>query len=449
MAHLTEGQFRRSRHAFIAALALGFQLSFTGVSPQLLAQAPGAGVTPGSGGGFGPAPSGDQPDTASIAALLHEAVDKIQTTAYRTETRATICTKALRALLTQLGPTAQSFDRDLTSMQDDAAEAELVRILQAIASTPGMRFGLRELTERAIQAWCKQHDPYTRYTRSDDIRLVQLMMSKATGSGVGVTIMEKDDAFQCFPLPGSPAEAGGVVAGDKLISVDGKPVDGKPLDYVIAAIRGGPPGSEVLLRVAHGFGRQQTLRLTRETLTTPAVLIEKKLSGMILRVRKFNKEMPGEARAALSQLSAGASLTIDLRGCPGGSLDRAVEFASMFLEPGEPIVTVRSRDRADEVINAAKPREFKPSSIICLQDTGTASAAELVIAALVNSKTARAASQGPKSYGKGVVQTPIELRGGGQVVITSGELIAPQGQTWDTVGLLPSVENRGRIFPKD
>ena len=125
------------------------------------------------------------------------------------------------------------------------------------------------------------------------------------------------------------------------------------------------------------------------------------------------------------------------------------EFVSMFLEPGDNIVTVRTRDRPDEVINATKPREFTPAAIICLQDNGTASAAELVIAALVNSKTARAASQGPKTHGKGVVQTPIELRGGGKLDITSGELIAPQGLTWDTTGLLPSVENRGRIFPKD
>ena len=444
MDHNPGGRFRGTRHAFHVALALGVLfIGPGGASQHLSAQAPGVPLT---------APdtsSSDPSEAAPIAALLHEAVEKIHATAYRTETRAVICTKALHALLAQLGPSVQSFDRDLTMLQDDAAEAELIRILQGVAATPGQRFGLRELAERAIQAWCKQHDPYTRYTRSDDIRLVQLMMSKATGSGVGVTIMEKDNAFQCYPLPGSPAEAGGVVAGDKLLSVDGKPVEGKPLDYVVAAIRGGPPGSEVLLRVAHGFGREQTLRLTRETLTTPSVMVEKKLSGLILRIRKFSKEMPGEARAALAQLSPGASLTIDLRGCPGGSLDRAVEFVGMFLEAGEPIVTVRTRDRADEVINATKPREFKPSSIICLQDGGTASAAELVIAALVNSKTARAASQGPKSYGKGVVQTPIELRGGGQIAITSGELIAPQGQTWDTIGLLPSVENRGRIFPKD
>lgn len=388
-------------------------------------------------------------DVAAVAALVHEAAEQIQRTAYRTETRAVICAKALRGLIEQLGESAKSFDKDLSGMPDDAAEAEFVQILQKLAATPGQRYGLRELAERAIQAWCKQHDPYTRYIRSDDVRLVQLMMAKATGSGVGMTVMDKDGAFHCYPLPGSPAEAGGVLAGDRLISVDGKPVDGKPLSYAVAAIRSGPPGSEVLLRVAHGFGREQTLRLTREALTTPTVLVEKKLSGLILRVRKFNNELAADARAALAQLGPGASLTLDLRGCPGGNLDRAVDFAEMFLDPGEPIVTVRTRGKPDEVIAATKPREFKPAAIICLQDGGTASAAELVIAALVNSKTARAASQGEKTYGKGVLQTAMDLRGGGHLEITSGELIAPQGVTWDSTGLLPSVDNRGRIFPKD
>jgi carboxyl-terminal processing protease len=423
MACMPRGCSRIARHARIAVLALGLV-----------------------GGAF--AQEGAQ-DAASITALVHEAVEKIHQNAYRTQPRAVICTQALRALIAQLGENAKVHDRDLSNLQDDAAESQLVGILQAIAATPGQRFGLRELAERALQAWCKQHDPYTRYIRSDDVRLVQLMMAKATGSGVGVTVIDKNNAFYCYPLPGSPAEAGGVVAGDRLISVDGKPLDEKPLDYAIAAIRGGPPGSEVLLRVAHSFGREQTIRLTREALTSPTVLVEKKLSGLIMRVRRFNKDMPAEARTALAQLSPGASLTLDFRGCPGGSLERAVEFAGMFLDQGEPIVAVRTRGRPDEVISATKPREFKPAAIICLQDGGTASAAELVIAALIHSKTARAASQGQKTYGKGVVQNVYELRGGGRLELTTGEMIAPQGLTWDTIGLLPSIDNRGRIFPKD
>jgi carboxyl-terminal processing protease len=386
-------------------------------------------------------------DPATITSLVKEVTDHVTKSAYKTEPKAIIYTKALKGLVTQLGESARSQEKDLSTMIDDAAEAEFIRILQAIASTPGQRLSLRELAERALQAYCRQHDAYTRYVRSDELKLVKLM-ARTTGSAVGMSVMEKEDGFYCYPLPGSPAEAAGIKAGQKLVSVDGKPVEGRSLEYLAAVIRGAP-GTEVSLRVEHTFGRAQTIRVTRETLATPSVLTEKRVSSFILRVRKFSKEMLTEARAALSQLNPGGTLTIDFQGCPGGDLDVALEFAGMFMEPGEQIVTVRRRGQPDEVISANKPREFKPSGVILLQDSGTASGAELVIAALIASKSARGASQGTKSYGKGLTQNGIDLRGGGRLILTTGELIAPQGQTWDKIGLLPSLENRGRIFPKD
>ena len=384
---------------------------------------------------------------AGVTALVREAVGQLNAVAYRNDPIPLIYTKALRGLVATLGEGARSQDKDLTTMIDGAAEAEFMSSLQALSTAPGQRQSLRDLAEQAIKIYCKQHDPYTRYVEADDVRLAQLM-GKTTGSGVGMSINEKNGVFFCYPLPGSPAEAAGVKAGDKLLTVDGKPVVEKPLEYLAGLIRGAP-GTEVNLRVEHGFGRAQTVRVTREALTTPSVFTEKKVTGFVLRVRKFSKELIEETRSALSQISQGSTLTLDLRGCPGGDLDVAIQFASLFLDAGEPIVTVRTRGKPDEVNSATKPREIKPAAIVLLQDEGTASAAELVIAALVNSKMARAASQGAKTYGKGVLQTRIELRGGGVLTLTTGELIAPQGQTWDLVGLLPSLDNRGRIFARD
>lgn len=386
-------------------------------------------------------------DLQSVTAVMKEAVGQIHTLAYRTEPIPVIYTKALRLLLSSLGMEAQAQGKDFTTMIDGAAEAAFMDALQALASAPGQRLSLRDLAEQSLKLYCKQHDPYTRYVEADDVRIAQLM-GKASGSGVGMSINEKNGTFLCYPLPGSPAEAAGVKAGDKLLAVDGKSVHEKPLEYLAGLIRGAP-GTEVNLRVEHGFGRAQTVRVTREALTTPTVFVEKKVTGMVLRVRKFSSELLNEARQALGSLSQGGTLTLDLRGCPGGDLDVAIAFTSLFLEQGEPIVTIRTRGKPDEVATATKPREFKPAAIILLQDEGTASGAELVIAALVNSKTARAASQGAKTYGKGVLQTRVELRGGGVLTVTTGELVAPQGRGWDLAGLLPSLENRGRIFPRE
>src|SRR5689334_23312021 len=132
MARMPGGWLRMIQQAWAAALAVGV-----------------AGAVPAQE---------ETQEATAVASLFHEAAEKIQTTAYRTESRAVICTKALHGIVALLGESARGYDRDLSTMQDDAAEAELVRSLQKIAATPGERYGLRELAERAIQAWCKQHD---------------------------------------------------------------------------------------------------------------------------------------------------------------------------------------------------------------------------------------------------------------------------------------------------
>ncbi len=389
----------------------------------------------------------DTEDPAFVQRLVQEVVNQITLDAYKLDPKPVIYTKALAGLAKQLGGAAAAEAKDLTTMIDEAAEQEYFRILKALSEAPGQRLSYRELAERSIQEYCKQHDDYTRYIRTDEAKLIK-NMSQPGSSSVGMSVMEKGGAFYCYPIQGSPAEAAGIKNGTKLLSVDGKPVQDRPLPYLAALIRGAP-GSEVSLRVEHTFGRAQTVRVTRETLTMPAVIAEKRMGGMTLKVRKFTKEMLGEVRTALAGLSAGNTLTIDLQGCPGGDLDVAEEFAGMFLEPGEQIVTERYRGKPDKVISATKPREFKPVAVILVQDGGTASGSELVIAALVNSTAARGRSSGAKSFGKGVTQTATDLRAGGYLVITSGELIAPQGQTWDKTGLLPSADNRGRIFERD
>ncbi|MEY4484875.1 MAG: hypothetical protein RL693_2327, partial [Verrucomicrobiota bacterium] len=305
-----------------------------------------------------------------VTAMVHEAVEKLHTDAYRSDAKAVIYQKALQGLSAELGDSVKAPDRDLSQLSDAGAETAFHEALQAMASTPGQRLSLRNLAERSLQAYCKQHDPYTRYICADDAELVQLM-NKATGSGIGMSINEKKEVIYCYPMPGSPAEAAGIKNGDKLLSVDGKSLEKKPLEYVASLIRGAP-GTEVSLRVEHGFGRIQSVKITREALTTPAVIAQKKVSGYILRVRKFSNELLKESREALKAMTQGSTLTLDLRGCPGGDLDAAIKFAEMFLDSGEPIVTVRMRGRPDEINTANKAREFNPAAIVLLQDEGTA-----------------------------------------------------------------------------
>lgn len=379
--------------------------------------------------------------------LFYEVAAKIRTRAYHPESLPVICTKALHGLVQRLGEGARAHDRDFSALSETEAEAGFEKAMLALAALPGQRQGLRDLVESAVQAWCLQHDPYTRYLRGSDYAQIT-RLAASSGSGVGMSVQEKKGGIFCYPMPGSPAEVAGVKNGDQLLAVDGIETSGKPIQLVGALILGAS-ATPVQLRVRHAFGREQTMKIVREPLTTPNVRIEPLTTSLRVSIRKFNADVVKDVRAALAQTNPGGTLTLDLRGNVGGQLEPAIELASLFMEPGETIVTLRERDKPDDVRIARKPREFKIPAIILNQDEGTASAAEMFIAALVGSESNRAVSRGPKTYGKAIFQDPIELTHGGALFLSTGELIAPQGRTWEGIGLLPSLENHRRIFPKD
>ncbi len=394
--------------------------------------------------GFSQEPS---PDAKAAFDLFREVTDKITARALKPEPLRVICTKALRGVVQQLGEAARPHDRDFSALSDSAALDGFEQAMLALAALPGQRQGLRDLVESALQAWCLQHDPYTRYIRSSDYSQIRRLVT-SSGSGVGMSVEEKKEGIFCYPVPGSSAEVAGIKNGDQLLAVNGIDTAGKPIQLVGALIRGAP-GSEVQLRVRHAFGREQTMKIVREPLTTPNVRVEPLTTSLRITIRKFNDNVVKDVRAALAQATPGTTLTLDLRGNDGGQLEPAIELASLFMEPGETIVTLRERDKPDDVRTAQKPREFKIPAIILNQDEGTASASEMFIAALVGSESNRAVSRGPKTYGKGVFQGVTELSHGGALILTTGELIAPQGRTWEGIGLLPSLENNRRIFPKE
>ncbi|TLD68328.1 PDZ domain-containing protein [Phragmitibacter flavus] len=411
-------------------LACGLWLSFS--SSASLAQQPEA--------------QSDQ-DLAAVTKLVQEVVDKLDEHALHPQPKPVIYQKAWLGLLLEMGRSELAAEHDFTVMSSAQSLKTFISAINELAKAPGQRRSLRELAESALQRYCRQHDPYTRYTRSEEYHQINLL-NKGKGSQVGMSIHEKDGSYFCYPMPQSPAEVAGIKAGDRLISVDGRAIDGRPLLYIASLIKGGAPGSKVALRVEHRFGRAESITVTRETLEMPSVTVEKKITGFVLRVRRFDDDLLEVTRKALASLKPSSTLTIDLRGCAGGKVSVAVGFAELFLNSGEEVVRLRMRDASDEIFKATKAPEFKAAAIILLQDEGTASAAEMVIAALINTKAQRATSQGSKTFGKGVVLTSLELKGGGSLLVTSSEMIAPQGRGWDGIGLLPSLENNGKIFPE-
>ncbi len=337
---------------------------------------------------------------------------------------------------------------ELKSRSEVEAWTYFKQAIRELAARPGQRMSLSDLIETGLRHYCPTVDDWTKYYTMADYGRIKRGGAAGAGS-IGINLREaaNGEVF-LYPLPGGPAGFAGIVAGDKLLTVDGRKLDGKPIELVASWIKG-EPGSQTTLRVERRDGRAELVAVNREELESAPVMIEKEVSGVTVRIRFFSRDIAERVATALKETKVVRGLTIDLRGCIGGSMMAAVETADLFLPIGKLIMTLA--ERGEEVRHFVSEKEpiLSLRSISILQDEGTASAAEIFIAALVENLPSQAASAGEKSYGKGVVQLEHELAGGGKLHVTTGVIFGPGGKSWNGVGLLPSVGNNGEIYPKE
>jgi len=236
--------------------------------------------------------------------------------------------------------------------------------------------------------------------------------------------------------PESPAAEAGLLGGDIIQSVDGWETSGGSVGEVVQRLRG-PDGTAVAVEVSRD-GITYHYSLIRSVVTTQDVTVDQ-LEGGVLRIQvgTFTRGVGRDVRQAMAQdpdaISGGVIL--DLRGNPGGLLDEAVEVASSFLDGG-PVVSYEQRDAPDRVLNAVGDGNTT-TSLVVLVDGGTASAAEVVAAALQDRN--RAVVVGSRTFGKGSVQEPIELPDGSAIELTIGRYLTPNGRVIDGVGVEPDV----------
>lgn len=336
---------------------------------------------------------------------------------------------------------------DLAALSEPEAWPVFKGYLERLASQPGQRLTLTDLIETGLRKFCPTIDDWTKYYTVADYARIQQGGAGATGT-IGVNLREVGDGeIYLYPLPGGPAGFAGIAAGDRLLTVDGRKLDGKPLELVASWIKG-PPGSQTTLRVERRNGRSELVAVNREELDSTPFHVEKELTGLTIRVRFFSKDLAERVESALRTAGALRGLTIDLRGCTGGSMLAAVQLADLFLPVGKRILSLSERGREVAHFDSQKEPVVQPRSFSILQDEGTGSAAEIFIAAVVENLPGQAGSAGAPSYGKGVVQMEVPLAGGGKINLTTGMMFGPGGKSWNGVGLVPSVANAGQIFPE-
>jgi carboxyl-terminal processing protease len=277
-------------------------------------------------------------------------------------------------------------------------------------------------------------DQYTRYLKPEDLeQFTTRSHGEYEGIGAELTIAvdpitgeERLTIMSVFPE--QPADKAGLRPLDRILKIDGKPTDKMTLDQAVSMIRG-PRGTKVTLTIQRdGIPEPFDVTLTRERIQIP-VLQKRMLDDKVgyIRLLEFNEKSAPELSKALDELkSKGAqALILDLRGNPGGLLDAAIEVASIFIPKG-PIVTVKSRTEGEQVFEAI-PSLYKgwKGPMVVLVDNRSASASEIVAGALKDHKVAEVV--GEKTFGKASVQTVVNLRGGGALIVTTGSYLTPSG----------------------
>lgn len=260
------------------------------------------------------------------------------------------------------------------------------------------------------------------------------MLGRYSGIGAWLRTSDSGQVIVGSVQPGTPAAGAGLLAGDQLLAVNGQKLAAAPLLDVTTALRG-PAGTAVEVTVSRD-GEARTLRIIRAELLTDDVTVTS-LKGDIevVRVAEFTTGVGRQVRQAVAAAPSGAGIVLDLRGNPGGLLSEAVEVASVFLDGG-PVVSFQKRGQPAQVLDALGSGQTT-DPLVVLVDDGTASAAEIVAAALQDRN--RAVIVGARTYGKGSVQEPSVLSDGSAIEITVGSYLPPNGKSIEGVGVQPDI----------
>ena len=291
----------------------------------------------------------------------------------------------------------------------------------------------RQLYNMAISGMVNElHDPYSVFLSG---RSLSGMNEITTGNygGLGIQIEYRDNAIVVIaPLPDTPAERAGVITGDRIVEVDGQNTAQWNQELAVRNLRG-PVGSQVTLKIQRpGVTDLITFQLTRAQIharsVRTALMVDRGVG--YVELNPFSDQSAPELQAAIDSLKRTGmkSLILDLRGNPGGLLDEGIAVSSLFLEPGQQVVSTRGRaEGATREFTDTDPQRYADLPIVVLVNGQSASASEIVAGALQDHD--RALVIGTPTYGKGLVQTMFRLSNDAALKITTAKWYTPSGRS--------------------
>ena len=291
-----------------------------------------------------------------------------------------------------------------------------------------------ELIETAISEMLTKLDPHSVYIPAEELALTNAQL-EGNFEGVGIEFnIFKDTIYVVTALSGGPSEDLGIRSGDRIVAVDGENVAGVGITNrkVITLLRG-PKGSEVKVKIKRNRTKD-LLDFTIERDVIPQFSVD--VAYMIddstgyIKVNRFSATTYMEFKEGLGKLQEAGmqTLILDLTGNPGGYMSQAVKIVDELLTDNQMIVYTKGKDsRHDTKYVSEQEGDFETQPIIVLVDEGSASASEIVSGALQDHD--RAIVVGRRSYGKGLVQMPIELADGSAMRLTISRYYTPSGRS--------------------
>ncbi len=291
------------------------------------------------------------------------------------------------------------------------------------------------LADYGITKMLEKLDPHTSYLPPAEARLAESQL-KSGFDGIGVEFnIFNDTLFVVTPLSGGPSEAVGIISGDIILKANETSLTGKSLNntLVFNTLRG-PRGSDVKLFIKRkGFKEPLVFNVKRDKIPTFSVdasyLMQDKKTGYI-KINRFSETTYEEFKQNLSALKQQGMtrLMIDLRGNPGGYMERATSIVDELVGGDGVIVYTDGKDKSNNhSYKAGNPGIFEKGEIVVLVDEGSASAAEIVSGALQDYD--RATIVGRRTFGKGLVQAPIQLSDGSELRLTISRYYIPSGRS--------------------
>jgi len=350
---------------------------------------------------------------------------------------------AIAAKIYSEASTKQDKDNPYTQMELMTQVMELVRK----EYVDGNAVSYRDLTYGALKGMVNSLDPHSQFMEP---KAYEDMKEDTEGKfgGIGIVISMSKEGFLTVvaPMEDTPGAKAGLLPGDRIIKINGKVTEKMGLQDAVRQLRG-DPGTKVTITMFRTKAKDPGEKIKDYTIERAEIKVDSVKDAKILgdgigyvRITQFNEPTADEFEKALTKLEGKGmdALIIDLRNNPGGLLESARRIASEFIPAGELIVSTEGRDPAQKVVyRSERGKKRLTYPVVVLVNAGSASGSEIVAGALQDLR--RAVLVGETTFGKGSVQSILQLKDGSAVRLTTAKYYTPSHKVIHEHGVTPDI----------